>query len=526
MSIASPRSARLRKAGPIFDKYLIVTILVCAYCLIIAPMLMYIYPGDITTDRVENKIFWPLATLLALWCFVLGDRSRLTLPPNIVWFAAYLALAGLSILWAFKPEYSFTRFVTQMMIVISVVLPAMLAPRTADMIRGVFLCFLVGSILNAVLIMGGYSVQSVSDTLKIGYPGYFAFKGMLGEFAAFAFLLSLYEIIHPGRRRIIGLIVLATSIYLIILSESKGSLACAFWRRCLRRSSCFSARRCAFLQRSFCCRCRLATWSNTATTTEFNGAISGRYVSMFGTKRGTTNPYSIFEFQVFGNPGGTCPAPTGSTASTGSYTTIFTSQTPTKIGATDAPVELGVQFTSSVSGFITGVRFYKTGIYTGSHTGELFTSTGTRLASALFTGETASGWQTVKFLTPVAITANTTYVAAYYNATGIYTSDVTGLATAITNGNLTALAGGGVFSYGGTPVFPFNHFSSSNYWVDPIYSPTATIDSSTAHLSWDAVPGATSYIIILPSQPFYELDYPDIQRKCNKYFRTKLRNSI
>ena len=227
MSTASMRSSRLRKAGPIFDKYLIVTILVCAYCLIIAPMLMYIYPGDITTDRVENKIFWPLATLLALWCFVLGDRSRLTLPPHIVWFAAYLALAGLSILWAFKPEYSFTRFVTQMMIVISVVLPAMLAPRTADLMRGVFLCFLVGSILNAVLIMGGYSVQSVSDTLKIGYPGYFAFKGMLGEFAAFAFLLSLYEIIHPGRRRIIGIIVLATSIYLIILSESKGSLGCA-----------------------------------------------------------------------------------------------------------------------------------------------------------------------------------------------------------------------------------------------------------------------------------------------------------
>ncbi len=227
MSITSMRSVRLRKAAPIVDKYLIVTISVCAYCLIIAPMLMFVFPGDITTDRVENKIFWPLAAAVTVGCFALGNRSRLTWPPHILWLAAYLALAGASILWAFKPEYSFTRLVTQVMIITSVVLPAMLAARTTDMMRGVFICFIFGSILNVVLIIGGYSTQSLADTLKIGYPGYFAYKGMLGEFAAFAFLLSLYEIIHPGRRRIFGLIIVVTSFYLIIVSESKGSLGCA-----------------------------------------------------------------------------------------------------------------------------------------------------------------------------------------------------------------------------------------------------------------------------------------------------------
>ena len=45
---------------------------------------------------------------------------------------------------------------------------------------------------------------------------------------------------------------------------------------------------------------------------------------------------------------------------------------------------------------------------------------GTLLASATFSGETASGWQEVQFATPVAITANTTYVASYYTPSGFY----------------------------------------------------------------------------------------------------------
>jgi exopolysaccharide production protein ExoQ len=228
MSTASVPSVRLSEVAPIFDKSLIIPNVVYAYCLIIAPMLMFEFPGTGgTPDRVENKIFWPLVTAITLVCWALRNRSRLTWPPHIVWFFAYLALAGASILWAFKPEISFSRFAAQMMMLISIILPAMLATRTADLLRGVFFCFVFGSILNAVLILGGYSIESMADTLKIGYPGYFSFKGELGEFAAFAFLLSLYEILHQGRRRVLGLIIIATSIYLLLVSKSKGSFGCA-----------------------------------------------------------------------------------------------------------------------------------------------------------------------------------------------------------------------------------------------------------------------------------------------------------
>src|SRR6185436_15935844 len=61
----------------------------------------------------------------------------------------------------------------------------------------------------------------------------------------------------------------------------------------------------------------------------------------------------------------------------------------------DSAVELGVKFRSDVPGTITGVRFYKAAANTGTHIGNLWTSTGTRLATATFSNETASGWQQV-----------------------------------------------------------------------------------------------------------------------------------
>jgi hypothetical protein len=233
--------------------------------------------------------------------------------------------------------------------------------------------------------------------------------------------------------------------------------------------------------------------NTVVTPTEFDGAVTARYVSMVGITIGTPTGYSIDEFQIFGTPSVTCLPPTNLNATTGAVTTIFTNQTPPAPAAQDVALELGVQFRSSISGFITGVRFYKgTGSTNGADVGELYSGTGTRLAQANFGTESASGWQTVIFSTPIAVTAGTTYVAAYYNPTGWYAADDNGLATAITNGNLTALANGGVYKPGSGPVFPTLTFASSNYFVDPIFS---TLDPSTENLTWDANPNATQYLI-------------------------------
>src|SRR5947208_9632464 len=86
----------------------------------------------------------------------------------------------------------------------------------------------------------------------------------------------------------------------------------------------------------------------------------------------------------------------------------------------DSPVELGVRFYSDTPGYITGIRFYKSAANTGTHIGNLWSSGGALLASATFTAETTSGWQQVNFSSPVAITANTAYVASYHTTIGHY----------------------------------------------------------------------------------------------------------
>ena len=159
-------------------------------------------------------------------------------------------------------------------------------------------------------------------------------------------------------------------------------------------------------------------------------------------------------------------------------------------------VELGVKFRSDLNGYITGLRFYKGSANTGTHVGHLWTSTGTLLASATFTNETASGWQQVNLATPIAITANTVYVASYYAPNGGYSVNRPYFAASYDNPPLHALADGtsganGVHYYPGN-AFPTVGYDQSNYWVDVVFATTVTPASNTIWSS-SAVPATASY---------------------------------
>src|SRR4029077_5372471 len=160
-------------------------------------------------------------------------------------------------------------------------------------------------------------------------------------------------------------------------------------------------------------------------------------------------------------------------------------------------IELGVKFTSSQNGFITGIRFYKSAANTGTHLGNLWTSSGTRLASAVFTGESASGWQQVNFSSPVAITANTIYVVSYYPPRGHYSFNPGFFGTAgVTNPPLSFLADSvspnGVYTYSSTSAFPRSSFHATNYWVDVAFVTTVTTASGPMVTTVSPANGATS----------------------------------
>jgi hypothetical protein len=153
------------------------------------------------------------------------------------------------------------------------------------------------------------------------------------------------------------------------------------------------------------------------------------------------------------------------------------SATPANPSENDAnAVNLGVRFTADTSGFIRGIRFYKGSGNTGPHVARLWTASGTLLASASFGSETASGWQQADFASPVAISANTVYVASYLAPAGHYAADSGFFAAAgVDRAPLHLLqdgagGGNGVYAYGASPAFPSSTWQSSNYWVDVVFS--------------------------------------------------------
>jgi hypothetical protein len=147
----------------------------------------------------------------------------------------------------------------------------------------------------------------------------------------------------------------------------------------------------------------------------------------------------------------------------------------------DDPVELGVSFKSDFNGYVTGIRFFKSAANTGAHVGNLWDSNGNLLASATFTGESASGWQQVSFPNPVAVTANTVYVASYHAPAGHYSVNGYYFANSgVDNAPLHAPQNGsgspnGPYAYGSPSVFPSSTYNSANYWVDVVFTYNAGV---------------------------------------------------
>jgi len=173
-------------------------------------------------------------------------------------------------------------------------------------------------------------------------------------------------------------------------------------------------------------------------------------------------------------------------------------------------VEVGVKFRADYDGYITGIRFYKASTNTGTHVGNLWTTSGQLLASATFTSETGSGWQQVNFPNAVAISANTVYVASYFAPNGHYSATSEFFANAgIDNIPIHLLASGisgpnGVYGYSSHSAFPTSSFNASNYWVDVVYLPAGSMPGAPSALI--ATPASLNFVAFVgqsapPNQP-------------------------
>jgi Domain of unknown function (DUF4082)/Abnormal spindle-like microcephaly-assoc'd, ASPM-SPD-2-Hydin len=203
-----------------------------------------------------------------------------------------------------------------------------------------------------------------------------------------------------------------------------------------------------------------------------------------------------------------------SSATANAQTTLFsaTSVPLTIDHGNPSPTEVGVKFKSDSTGYITGVRFYKASKNVGIHHGHIWSASGTLLGSAEFTNETASGWQQVKFSTPVHITANTVYIASYWAPSGHFSMDPNYFASkGVNNAPLHALqngvsGGNGVYIHASKSNFPNANYESSNFWVDVIFSaqttaadPQLKVSATTMNFGSITVGSSTTASITLTS---------------------------
>jgi O-antigen ligase len=245
MSKASTHSVEMSRANPsssFIDPCVLVAVLGIFYSLIVQPLMFYNpeadQPSAFNTAKaladsaeghLENKLFWPAVALISI-CLAARNSSRLraaALPSNIICLVAYLAFAGATVFWAFKPEVAFVRFFSQVMVVTATVLPVMLSRPGTDTIRVMFLCFAIGSFLNVFFVFDRPIAPFNNE--EFGFKGYFTDKNALGQFAAIGFLLALNEILHAGFRRVSGIIVIIVMAWLVLVSKSKTSFALALF---------------------------------------------------------------------------------------------------------------------------------------------------------------------------------------------------------------------------------------------------------------------------------------------------------
>ncbi|MBK9768487.1 MAG: DUF4082 domain-containing protein [Chloracidobacterium sp.] len=113
------------------------------------------------------------------------------------------------------------------------------------------------------------------------------------------------------------------------------------------------------------------TWSRATGTTSWSYTISSSNASMTVQARAIADAANIGTPMTrnFTAAAQTCPCSIFAPAVTG-------------VQENDAAaVELGVKFRSDISGFITGIRFYKTAGNTGTHTGRLWSAGGANLGA-------------------------------------------------------------------------------------------------------------------------------------------------
>jgi hypothetical protein len=245
----------------------------------------------------------------------------------------------------------------------------------------------------------------------------------------------------------------------------------------------------------------LLKWAGATGATGYSiqrrSATSASWITVGSTSAGTTSFVDsglsarttyFYRIQSLGGSGSAFSALALATTSAATVTPSITSlwdnsYSPFEDAYAFGNYELGLKFSSTVAGSVTGIRFYKEPWMNGPlHVGHLWSSTGALLATATFTDESLFGWQQVNFSSPVTISANTTYTVSFSTGGGFFGITTEEFRSASSNGTLNIPVNAGV--YGPGDSFPTTNGYGMNFWVDvtfrPATTPQAVVSNSTS----------------------------------------------
>jgi hypothetical protein len=182
---------------------------------------------------------------------------------------------------------------------------------------------------------------------------------------------------------------------------------------------------------------------------------------------------------------------------------------------------VGTKFKATVDGNIIGARYYKFLGYDQIRDIRLWDNAGTLLASRTVSGESASGWQRMDFTSPVAITAETTYVVGYHSTNTAEsirrpTSNNLFATTGVTNDKLYAYSsleiapGNGVVGAAGG-VFP-TVGTDDSYYADVVFEyktggvePTGLAITNINASNVTATSATINWTLSAPGTGYYEI---------------------
>jgi exopolysaccharide production protein ExoQ len=196
----------------------IIPVFVIFYILLVLPFI----PGE-GKERVENILFWPVAAVLTLtlvfqnWARI-DSRFFRSLP--IMSLIAYFVFAAASVTWAYSPDYAFSRLLVLVLALIVVVTPYALPISTKYTVPSIHLCYTIALAVSAVYVL-------TTPSSPIGHAGYFTHKQELGLLCAIGIILSSYELLQRGWRRLVALVAMCLAFWLVFESQSKSALALA-----------------------------------------------------------------------------------------------------------------------------------------------------------------------------------------------------------------------------------------------------------------------------------------------------------